>query len=211
MALRQFHNLMSEKHYILYITLHTLHSSPRWHEEYVESEVYAEFFGGNEPTSGAHVGLSELMKSCVFLAAATKLRGSPRLWLAPQPVTGEPAAYFYAPIVRFTLSQLNSRLLTRRRGWCSAHLGLHRCSGVEHPGHRSDRHAGPQTRTPRRFHGCEWCTRPNARFLYDGGHMRHREVIAYIARRLPHQTQREVEEVIDCSVSKFDGQNEGVN
>lgn len=30
--------------------------------------------------------------------------------------------------------------------------------------------------------------------------MRHREVIAYIARRLPHQTQREVEEVIDVLI-----------
>ena len=29
-------------------------------------------------------------------------------------------------------------LLTRRRGWCSAHLALHRCSGVKHPAHRSD-------------------------------------------------------------------------
>ena len=30
--------------------------------------------------------------------------------------------------------------------------------------------------------------------------MRHREVIAHIARRLPHQTQREVEEVIDLLI-----------
>jgi nucleoid DNA-binding protein len=30
--------------------------------------------------------------------------------------------------------------------------------------------------------------------------MRHREVIAYIARRLPHQTQRDVEEVIDVLI-----------
>ena len=30
--------------------------------------------------------------------------------------------------------------------------------------------------------------------------MRHRELIAYIARRLPHQTQREVEEVIDVLI-----------
>ena len=30
--------------------------------------------------------------------------------------------------------------------------------------------------------------------------MRHREVIAYIARRLPHQTQREVEEVIEVLI-----------
>ncbi len=30
--------------------------------------------------------------------------------------------------------------------------------------------------------------------------MRHREVIAYIARRLPHQTQREVEDVIDVLI-----------
>ncbi len=30
--------------------------------------------------------------------------------------------------------------------------------------------------------------------------MRHREVIAYIARRLPHQTQQEVAEVIDVLI-----------
>jgi nucleoid DNA-binding protein len=30
--------------------------------------------------------------------------------------------------------------------------------------------------------------------------MRQREVIAYIARRLPHQTQRDVEEVIDVLI-----------
>ncbi len=30
--------------------------------------------------------------------------------------------------------------------------------------------------------------------------MRHREMIAYIARRLPHQTQRDVEEVIDVLI-----------
>ena len=30
--------------------------------------------------------------------------------------------------------------------------------------------------------------------------MRHREVIAYIARRLPHQTQRDVEDVIDVLI-----------
>ena len=30
--------------------------------------------------------------------------------------------------------------------------------------------------------------------------MRHREVIAYIAQRLPHQTQREVAEVIDVLI-----------
>jgi nucleoid DNA-binding protein len=30
--------------------------------------------------------------------------------------------------------------------------------------------------------------------------MRHREVIAYIARHLPHQTQRDVEEVIDVLI-----------
>jgi nucleoid DNA-binding protein len=30
--------------------------------------------------------------------------------------------------------------------------------------------------------------------------MRHREMVAYIARRLPHQTQREVEEVIEVLI-----------
>jgi len=30
--------------------------------------------------------------------------------------------------------------------------------------------------------------------------MKHREMIAYIARRLPHQTQRDVEEVIDVLI-----------
>ena len=30
--------------------------------------------------------------------------------------------------------------------------------------------------------------------------MKHREVVTYIARRLPHQTQREVEEVIDVLI-----------
>ena len=30
--------------------------------------------------------------------------------------------------------------------------------------------------------------------------MKHREVIAHIARRLPHQTQRDVEEVIDVLI-----------
>jgi nucleoid DNA-binding protein len=30
--------------------------------------------------------------------------------------------------------------------------------------------------------------------------MRHREVITYIARRLPHQTQREMEEVVDVLI-----------
>ena len=83
---------MPEKLYILYITLHTLHSSPRWHVESVESEVYAEFSNVNEPTPGAQVEVGELMMSYVFLAAATKLRGSPRLWLAPQPGTRGPVS-----------------------------------------------------------------------------------------------------------------------
>jgi nucleoid DNA-binding protein len=36
--------------------------------------------------------------------------------------------------------------------------------------------------------------------------MRHREVIAYIARRLPHQTQRDVEDVIDVLIELMQGE-----
>jgi nucleoid DNA-binding protein len=118
------------------------------------------------------------------------------------------ASRVYDSFQRVIDSQLNRWLLNAGGAWCSARWRLHPCGGVGYPPHLSRWFASATDHTPAYFRGVWWCCsceqrQPVMRRLTKAKRqvqerkMIHREVIAEVARRLPHRTQRDVAEVVE--------------